>query len=70
MLSFQAAYAAPILMMSQNRASSLDRMQASADYDINRKAEAEITEILTLLRTISDRLGASADRTPGPDDRP
>ena len=68
MLSFQAAYAAPILMMSQNRAASLDRMQAAADYDINRKAEGEITEILTLLRTISDRLDGQAEPDLGPAD--
>ncbi|MGH8887534.1 MAG: DUF1003 domain-containing protein [Egibacteraceae bacterium] len=47
---FQAAYAAPIIMLSQNRSSELDRLQARADYDINQKAEAEIEEILTLLR--------------------
>jgi len=49
-LSFQAAYAAPIIMMSQNRASQLDRFSARADYQINQKAEAEVEEILTLLR--------------------
>ncbi|MGH8898544.1 MAG: DUF1003 domain-containing protein [Egibacteraceae bacterium] len=49
-LSFQAAYAAPIIMMSQNRTSAFDRAQAHADYDINQKAEAEIEEVLTLLR--------------------
>ncbi len=37
-------------MLSQNRSSELDRLQARADYDINQKAEAEIEEILTLLR--------------------
>lgn len=42
MLSFQAAYAAPIIMMSQNRQSDLDRKQASKDYDVNLKAELEI----------------------------
>lgn len=55
-LSFQAAYAAPIIMMSQNRSAKLDRMQAQADFDINRKTEAEVTEILTLLREVSGRL--------------
>jgi uncharacterized membrane protein len=49
-LSFQAAYAAPIIMMSQNRASQLDRLSARADYQINQKAEAEVEEILTLLQ--------------------
>jgi uncharacterized membrane protein len=41
-LSFQAAYAAPIIMMSQNRQSDIDRRRAIEDFDINRKAELEI----------------------------
>lgn len=42
MLSFQAAYAAPIIMMSQNRQSAIDRQDAKYDYEVNRKAELEI----------------------------
>ncbi len=52
MLSFQAAYAAPIIMMSQNRQAAIDRIEAKHDYDINRKAELEIELLqdkLTLL---------------------
>jgi uncharacterized membrane protein len=49
-LSFQAAYAAPILMMSQNRTADLDRTAAKVDYAVNQKAENEIEEILSLLR--------------------
>lgn len=41
-LSFQAAYAAPIIMMSQNRQQDIDRMAAENDYRINVKAELEI----------------------------
>ena len=41
-LSFQAAYAAPFIMMSQNRQQDVDRKQAAADYQINIKAELEI----------------------------
>ena len=41
-LSFQAAYAAPIIMMSQNRQSEVDRRHAEHDYRINVKAELEI----------------------------
>jgi uncharacterized membrane protein len=63
-LSFQAAYAAPIIMMSQNRQAAIDRKEAKHDYDINIKAELEIellhqkidllreTEIQELTRTI------------------
>lgn len=42
MLSFQAAYAAPIIMMSQNRQASIDRLDAKHDYEVNVKAELEI----------------------------
>jgi uncharacterized membrane protein len=41
-LSFQAAYAAPFIMMSQNRQQQVDRIQAADDYRINIKAELEI----------------------------
>lgn len=41
-LSFQAAYTAPIIMMSQNRQSEIDRRHALHDYRINVKAELEI----------------------------
>lgn len=41
-LSFQAAYTAPIIMMSQNRQADLDRAAAQHDYDVNLKAELEI----------------------------
>lgn len=41
-LSFQAAYAAPIIMMSQNRQAEIDRRNAENDYKINVKAELEI----------------------------
>jgi uncharacterized membrane protein len=41
-LSFQAAYAAPVIMMSQNRQAAIDRAAAMHDYSINAKAELEI----------------------------
>jgi len=41
-LSFQAAYAAPIIMMAQNRQQDIDRKAAETDYKINVKAELEI----------------------------
>ncbi|MEY3913884.1 MAG: DUF1003 domain-containing protein [Betaproteobacteria bacterium] len=53
LLSFQAAYTAPAIMMSQNRQSELDRRHAQSDYEINIKAELEIEllhEKINLLR--------------------
>ena len=42
LLSFQAAYAAPVVMMSQNRQADIDRRHAEHDYHVNVKAELEI----------------------------
>lgn len=46
-LSFQAAYTAPILMMSQNRMEDKDRQRAIKDYDTDIRAEQEIKELHT-----------------------
>ena len=43
--STQAAYAAPIIMMSQNRAAERDRHQALADYETNLEAKREIENL-------------------------
>jgi uncharacterized membrane protein len=48
-LSFQAAYAAPIIMMSQNRQAAKDRLMAEQDYEINLKAEDELKSIMNHL---------------------
>lgn len=45
LLSFQAAYTAPIIMMSQNRQAELDRRRSIDDYEVNRKAELEIESL-------------------------
>ena len=42
--------------MSQNRASQKDRMRAEYDYDVNRRAEKEIKEIIKQLNRIEERL--------------
>ena len=52
MFSVQAAYAGPVIMMSQNRQSERDRYQAKADYETNVKAEAEVEEIIGRLHRI------------------
>ncbi len=41
-LSLVASIQAPVIMMSQNRLSAKDRLQASHDYEVNLKAEIEI----------------------------
>ena len=45
-LSTIAALQAPIIMMSQNRQSSKDKLLAENDYQVNLKAEMEITAIM------------------------
>jgi uncharacterized membrane protein len=45
-LSMQAAYTAPMIMMSQNRQAARDRLEAHNDYLINMKAEGEVRAIL------------------------
>ena len=45
MLSMLAAIQAPIIMMSQNRASDRDRVAASHDYEVNLRAELEIMRL-------------------------
>ena len=54
-LSFQAAYAAPFIMMSQNRQQDVDRVQAAADYQINIKAELEIELLHQKLDELRER---------------
>ena len=65
-LSFQAAYAAPFIMMSQNRQQDIDRTAAENDHQINIKAELEIellhqkldqlreTEVLYLTKAVNE----------------
>ena len=50
--STQAAYAAPIIMMAQNRQGQRDRVQAQADYDTNVEAKIEIEALQLQLNKI------------------
>jgi uncharacterized membrane protein len=54
-LSFQAAYAAPIIMMSQNREAAKDRLRAEEDYHVNLRAELEVQAIHERLDDLSGR---------------
>ena len=57
LFSTQAAYAAPIIMMSQNRQNERDRVQALADFKTNEKAEREIEELqISLSRIENEKL--------------
>ena len=52
LFSTQAAYAAPIIMMAQNRQNERDRIQAQADYQTNIEAKVEIEALQIQLNTI------------------
>jgi len=52
LFSTQAAYAAPIIMMAQNRQNERDRAQANADYRTNCEAKVEIEELQKRLNAI------------------
>lgn len=53
-LSVQAAYAAPIILMSQNRAEERDRKKFEIDLATDRKAEREIKEIKKQLNRVEN----------------
>ena len=57
-LSFQAAYAAPIIMMSQNRQAEKDRLQSKSDYEVNMKAEMEIMQLHEKFNDLRDHYWA------------
>ncbi len=55
-LSMLAAIQAPIIMMSQNRQDAKDRVRSELDFAVNRKAEAEITQLAARLNRLEDRV--------------
>lgn len=52
LFSTQAAYAAPIIMMSQNRQNERDRTHAEEDYQTNIEAKQEIEALSIMLKTL------------------
>lgn len=54
-LSFQAAYATPFILMSQNRQSTIDRDKAQQDLDCDLKAEIEIELLHEKLDSLRER---------------
>ncbi len=67
LFSTQAAYAAPIIMMSQNRQADRDRVQALEDFETNVKAKKEIEKLITSLDRIEveklDKILAILEKT-------
>jgi CRP/FNR family cyclic AMP-dependent transcriptional regulator len=55
-LSMLAAVQAPVIMMSQNRQDTKDRLRSELDFSVNRKAEGEIIQLAAKLNRIEDKL--------------
>jgi CRP/FNR family transcriptional regulator, cyclic AMP receptor protein len=60
-LSMLAAIQAPVIMMSQNRQDTKDRLRGELDYDVNRRAESEIQGLSNKMNLLSDKLGDVED---------
>jgi CRP/FNR family transcriptional regulator, cyclic AMP receptor protein len=60
-LSMLAAIQAPVIMMSQNRQDTKDRLRGELDYDVNRRAESEIQGLARKLNHLGDKLGDIED---------
>jgi CRP/FNR family cyclic AMP-dependent transcriptional regulator len=56
-LSMLAAIQAPVIMMSQNRQDTKDRLRGELDFDVNRRAEAEIQNLSRKLNHLGDKMG-------------
>ena len=56
-LSMLAAVQAPVIMMSQNRQDTKDRLRGELDYDVNRRAEAEIQGLARKLNLLGEKIG-------------
>ncbi len=56
-LSMLAAIQAPVIMMSQNRQDTKDRVRGELDYDVNLRAESEIQALSNKLNMLADKIG-------------
>jgi CRP/FNR family cyclic AMP-dependent transcriptional regulator len=56
-LSMLAALQAPVILMSQNRQDTKDRLRTELDFDINRRAEAEIQGLSRQLDLLDQKIG-------------
>jgi uncharacterized membrane protein len=56
-LSMLAAIQAPVIMMSQNRQDTKDRVRGELDYDVNLRAESEIQSLSNKLNLLNEKIG-------------
>jgi uncharacterized membrane protein len=60
-LSMLAAIQAPVIMMSQNRQDTKDRLRGELDYEVNRRAESEIQGLAHKLNLLGDKIADVED---------
>jgi len=60
-LSMLAAIQAPVIMMSQNRQDTKDRLRGELDFEVNRRAEAEIQGLARKLNLLGEKIGDVED---------
>jgi CRP/FNR family cyclic AMP-dependent transcriptional regulator len=51
-----AAIQAPVIMMSQNRQNTRDRLRSELDFDVNRRAETEIQGLARKLNALDEKM--------------
>ena len=60
-LSMLASVQAPVIMMSQNRQDTKDRLRGELDYDVNRRAESEIQSLSRKLNLLGEKINDIED---------
>jgi uncharacterized membrane protein len=60
-LSMLASLQAPVIMMSQNRQDTKDRLRSELDFEVNRRAESEIQALSRKLALLTDKVGDVED---------
>lgn len=60
-LSLLAAIQAPVIMMSQNRQDTKDRLRGGLDYDVNRRAASDIQGLARKLNLLGEKIGDIED---------
>jgi CRP/FNR family transcriptional regulator, cyclic AMP receptor protein len=56
-----AALQAPVIMMSQNRQDTRDRLRSELDFDVNRRAASDIQGLSRKLNNLGDKIGDLED---------
>jgi len=60
-LSMLAALQAPVIMMSQNRQDTKDRLRSELDFEVNRRAAADIQGLARKINLLGDKIGDVED---------